>query len=110
MPRYDQQGTSTFDQKVAEVSCKTAMEVSTFVCSICNEASSEICVYCTKDACLNHLCARCFRCSDCCACDMPVFREESNGTTTLPEPEVEVAVESITNHAGSLEGEELHDH
>ncbi len=29
-----------------------------------------ICVYCTKDACPNHLCERCGRCSDCCECDV----------------------------------------
>ena len=42
----------------------------TFVCSICGEASTSICVYCTKDACRNHLCDRCQRCSDCCECDV----------------------------------------
>jgi len=41
----------------------------TFVCSICNEPSSDICVYCTKDTCNNHLCEKCKRCSDCCQCD-----------------------------------------
>lgn len=49
------------------------MEVTTFTCSICGEASHKICVYCTKDACGNHLCERCFRCSDCCQCDMRRF-------------------------------------
>lgn len=48
------------------------MEVATFTCSICGEASRVICVFCTKDACSNHICQRCHRCSDCCACDMPV--------------------------------------
>jgi hypothetical protein len=42
----------------------------TFTCSICGEASVSICVYCTKDACPNHLCERCARCSDCCECDI----------------------------------------
>jgi hypothetical protein len=42
----------------------------TFTCSICGEASVSICVYCTKDACPNHLCERCGRCSDCCECDI----------------------------------------
>jgi len=45
------------------------MEVSTFTCSICGEISQRICIYCTKDACSNHLCERCHRCSDCCECD-----------------------------------------
>lgn len=48
-----------------------------FQCSICAESSQTICVYCTKDACQNHLCERCHRCSDCCACDMTV--REQNG-------------------------------
>ena len=41
-----------------------------FTCSICAEPSSEICVWCTKDACANHLCTRCQRCSDCCHCEV----------------------------------------
>ncbi len=43
-------------------------ETYVFACSICGEPSTEICVYCAKDACGNHLCARCQRCSDCCEC------------------------------------------
>ena len=45
------------------------MEIGTFTCSICSEQSTDICVYCTKDACANHLCKRCKRCSDCCQCE-----------------------------------------
>lgn len=41
-----------------------------FTCSICGEPSSSICVYCTKDACANHLCEHCGRCSDCCECHL----------------------------------------
>ncbi len=41
-----------------------------FTCSICGESSQRICVACTKDACENHLCARCKCCSDCCNCEM----------------------------------------
>ncbi len=52
------------------------MDASTFSCSICGETSTHICVYCTKDACANHLCERCHRCSDCCACGAQVFNEE----------------------------------
>jgi hypothetical protein len=44
-------------------------EITTFVCSICEEPSTEICVYCTKDVCDNHRCAKCQRCSDCCQCE-----------------------------------------
>ena len=41
-----------------------------FSCSICGEASKDICVACTKDACENHRCLKCLRCSDCCNCEM----------------------------------------
>ncbi len=54
------------------------METLTFTCSICGDASREICVYCTKDACSNHLCERCRRCSDCCNCEVRVL-QQSNG-------------------------------
>jgi hypothetical protein len=41
-----------------------------FQCSICGEESTRICVRCTKDACDNHLCDKCRRCSDCCECEV----------------------------------------
>ncbi len=47
-----------------------------FTCSICGEASSNICAYCTKDACSNHRCERCKRCSDCCECEVPLSAAE----------------------------------
>lgn len=47
-------------------------EARRFWCSICGEPSTEICVYCTKDACANHLCRKCLRCSDCCECKVPL--------------------------------------
>ena len=47
-----------------------------FTCSICGEASTNICAYCTKDACANHRCERCKRCSDCCECEYPLSAEE----------------------------------
>jgi hypothetical protein len=43
-----------------------------FTCSICGEESTRICVWCTKDACANHLCEKCGRCSDCCECEVPL--------------------------------------
>jgi len=43
-----------------------------FACSICGEVSGDICAYCTKDACPNHLCGKCRRCSDCCECEVPL--------------------------------------
>lgn len=46
-------------------------EAPVFTCSICEEASTQICVYCTKDACPLHLCRKCRRCSDCCDCEVP---------------------------------------
>src|ERR1700683_4284140 len=48
-----------------------------FTCSICGEASVNICSYCTKDACANHRCERCKRCSDCCECEVPLSAEEA---------------------------------
>ena len=62
-----------------------------FTCSICGEASVNICSYCTKDACSNHRCDRCKRCSDCCECEFPLSAEE-------PVPEVltqEATTESV---------------
>ena len=53
-------------------------EANTFTCSICGESSRNICIFCTKDACVNHLCERCNRCSDCCECEMRV-NEDRNG-------------------------------
>ena len=41
-----------------------------FMCSICAEESTRICARCTKDACNNHLCDKCLRCSDCCECEI----------------------------------------
>jgi hypothetical protein len=49
-----------------------------FQCSICGEESTRICVLCTKDACSNHLCEKCARCSDCCECEVALY-EESKG-------------------------------
>ena len=43
-----------------------------FTCTICGEESTHICVWCTKDTCANHLCAKCGRCSDCCECEVPL--------------------------------------
>ncbi len=47
-------------------------EPAVFSCHICGEPSTRICVYCTHDACDNHLCDRCHRCSDCCECGLPL--------------------------------------
>jgi hypothetical protein len=62
-----------------------------FICSICGEASSNICSYCTKDACSNHRCERCKRCSDCCECEFPLSAEEialpELAAEPVPQPE-----------------------
>lgn len=42
-------------------------------CYICREPSEEICRRCTRDACANHLCEKCARCSDCCECEALTF-------------------------------------
>jgi hypothetical protein len=55
-----------------------------FTCSICGEASNDICAYCTKDACPNHRCARCKRCSDCCECEVPLSAEEASALEAPP--------------------------
>jgi len=73
------------------------IETATFVCSICNEPSTEICVYCTKDTCRNHRCERCKRCSDCCECEVRLVepsREtaDHNMPEVAPEPVAEPAV------------------
>ena len=57
------------------------VEPAIFTCSICGERSTDICSYCTKDACANHRCTRCGRCSDCCECDVPLSAAEP-----VPEP------------------------
>jgi len=43
-----------------------------FQCSICGEESTRICVRCTTDACHNHLCEKCLKCSDCCECEVAI--------------------------------------
>ena len=43
-----------------------------FSCSICEQESTRICAFCTKDACNIHICDRCGNCSDCCECDVPL--------------------------------------
>lgn len=48
-----------------------------FTCSICEEASTQICARCTKDTCGNHLCEKCQRCSDCCECEVALEEKSS---------------------------------
>ena len=56
-----------------------------FTCSICEEESTRICVACTKDSCDNHLCEKCYRCSDCCGCEV-TLNENSLAAEPLVEP------------------------
>ena len=70
-----------------------------FMCSICAEESTRICARCTKDACNNHLCEKCMRCSDCCECEITLAdtphptvqasRTEPHLPMPDPEPEPE---------------------
>jgi hypothetical protein len=73
-----------------------------FACSICDQESTRICEYCTKDTCADHLCAGCLRCSDCCECDVPLT-VEPNGIPAVPDhiaPEPVMAeIASITEEA-----------
>jgi len=93
------------------------IETATFVCSICGETSTDICVYCTKDTCANHRCLRCLRCSDCCECEVPLTAggpegepasqpvhpepvmaptDPEPGTIVLSEPQASPTVEQAT--------------
>jgi len=72
-----------------------------FVCSICGEASTEICAYCTKDACANHRCERCKRCSDCCECEVPLSASE----VVMEAPAVPEAPEPIAATGPEAEAE-----
>jgi hypothetical protein len=65
-----------------------------FTCNICGEPSTNICAYCTKDACANHRCERCKRCSDCCECEVPLSAVEAAAPEAVAEPSPEPAVES----------------
>ena len=63
------------------------MEVTTFTCTICGEGSQDICIACTKDTCVNHLCERCKRCSDCCVCEVRLIDPHAhNGKVLMDVP------------------------
>ncbi len=67
-----------------------------FACTICEEESTRICGYCTKDTCENHLCERCHRCSDCCECDVRLVEHP-------PEPAVRAHVAAGPRPVGEPE-------
>ena len=54
-----------------------------FNCTICGEESTRICVWCTRDNCVNHLCEKCGRCSDCCECQLPLEEPVHEAARTL---------------------------
>ena len=68
-----------------------------FICSICEEPSTDICVSCTKDTCANHLCAKCERCSDCCSCELALDEAPA------PEPRLVYKTEVIDDDADEEE-------
>src|SRR5580704_7120058 len=74
-----------------------------FTCSICGEASVNICSYCTKDACSNHRCERCKRCSDCCECEFPLSAEDPVAVDAAPELTLEPGLESTMLESTMLE-------
>ena len=69
MTDSDQAETSSFAASVEGTRrARSETAPAGFRCYICGEGSEEICVRCTRDSCGNHLCEKCRRCSDCCAC------------------------------------------
>ena len=65
-----------------------------FLCSICYEESTRICALCTKDACNNHLCEKCRRCSDCCECEVKLSDEAKGPPLGSVRATVRAAAES----------------
>lgn len=65
-----------------------------FTCSICGEPSTRICARCTKDACDNHLCEKCLRCSDCCECEV-TLSEPNRHVVRAAEPVPELVPEQV---------------
>jgi hypothetical protein len=73
-----------------------------FQCSICGEESTRICARCTKDACDNHLCEKCLKCSDCCECEVALskhvpesVRAALQAVVAPPEPRPEADPEQV---------------
>jgi hypothetical protein len=71
-----------------------------FQCSICGEESTRICARCTKDACDNHVCEKCLKCSDCCECEVKLSPRASESVRAAlhievaPRPEAELQPEA----------------
>jgi hypothetical protein len=77
-------------------------------CSICGEPSTDICLWCTKDACSNHRCDRCKRCSDCCECDVPLSAAEAHLEPPV-EPPIEAPMETAVAPEVSIFAPETED-
>lgn len=69
-----------------------------FACTICEQESTQICEFCTKDTCADHLCASCLRCSDCCECDVPLT-VQPNGIPVAPDQRPEDVAPESTEEA-----------
>lgn len=65
-----------------------------FACSICEQESTRICGFCTKDACDMHICERCGCCSDCCQCEVPLD-EPVHTQAEAPPEQVAVPPEAV---------------
>ena len=74
-----------------------------FSCSICEQESTRICGYCTKDACDMHICERCGSCSDCCQCEVPL----DEPVHTHAEAPLEHAVAVETSQPAGIEPQPL---
>jgi hypothetical protein len=57
-----------------------------FACTICEQESTRICGFCTKDTCEMHICERCGFCSDCCQCEVPLDEPVHAHAEAPPEP------------------------
>jgi hypothetical protein len=71
-----------------------------FTCNICEEASTDICVACTKDTCSNHICEKCFRCSDCCGCEVALKAPETAVSASVGGTEPILTSEVVIEPAG----------
>ena len=80
-----------------------------FSCSICEQESTRICGFCTKDACDMHICERCGCCSDCCQCEVPLDEPVHAHTEALPEHAVAASPEPIveTSQPAGIEPQPL---
>ena len=73
-----------------------------FACSICEQESTRICVFCTKDACNIHLCGRCGCCSDCCPCEVPLSEPPLNEPMRAPVAEAAPPVSALESEPAGL--------